>query len=248
MNNKVELNKGPAWFFQQNFTKVVVVKESDFSAVNARRWFNDGDNLQETAELGERDFSGIDPDSIAQPAAKPWYCYWNGTILEGFIYITENTTGTSSTSSQTSDSPPLSGPLAFASSLLPSMTKPPSMSSLATPGPWTKRQVPPSPSNLAYFPKVMKIEERRNVVNSVQPYCQQMQIMNSGFASPITDGTGKFIIVNISEKEPLQQNALANEESPTSRKTRRDWFVRRRGDVEGRDLLGGSCECQWECN
>ncbi|TKA79003.1 hypothetical protein B0A49_02264, partial [Cryomyces minteri] len=48
----------------------------------------------------------------------------------------------------------------------------------------------------------VKIEERRVSGNSIQPYCQKMQIMNDGTANVVPNAAGKPIIVTLAEKDP----------------------------------------------
>jgi hypothetical protein len=69
---------GPAWFFQMPYDKLVIVPETSLSAPSKR----DGSRSP-------------GPDSwrrkgLAAAGDKPWFCYWNGTLLEAFVYV--NTT------------------------------------------------------------------------------------------------------------------------------------------------------------
>lgn len=70
------LDEGPAFYFQQEYNKLVVVS-SDAMDVPRRRL--------------KRDAYGRWPSWLVQkqyatPGDKPWFCYWNNTLLEGFIY------------------------------------------------------------------------------------------------------------------------------------------------------------------
>lgn len=62
----------------------------------------------------------------------------------------------------------------------------------------------PSPSDFSvpFFPRVVKMEERRLAGKpSVQPYCQQFQINSDGAATPVTDSSGNIVEVKIVEIE-----------------------------------------------
>ncbi len=238
MNDKGLLNKGPAFFFQQAFDKIVVVRESDFSATSMKRSFSENGEYDEFAALEDRDVSQYGPPAlIATPPSRPWYCFWNGTMLEGFIFVQENTTlfnASTSASSHAPDQPP------FASNSIPSITNMGSPAASSTPGSWPKRDIS-APINLASFPKVVKIEERRNAQNPVQPYCQQMQILDNNTPGLLRDQAGQLIRVNLTENEPEQEKEMTH--GPPSR--RRSWHLRRDGPAEKRDMAGSNCECQW---
>ena len=98
---------GPAWFFQVAYPKLVVLQESTFSTslttldqeadltpetpsgTTVVREGYDGykRDLAEDA-AAEKDKRATDRvrKGVAQPGDKPWFCYWNGTLLEVFIY------------------------------------------------------------------------------------------------------------------------------------------------------------------
>ena len=236
MRDKDGWDKGPAFFFQQAFDKVVVVRESDFSATSVRRALSEIGEYDELAALEDRDITSYGPpDPIATIASKPWYCFWNSTILEGFIFITQDTNSSNASASASS----LPGQPHFIS--IPSITNGGPLTASSTSGSWTKRDTS-LPTNLASFPRVVKIEERRNYQNPVQPYCQQMQILNSGFPGPLThQASGQPILFNLTEYEPEQKSEMYG---PPRR--RRSWHFRREEAVEKRTTtVGSNCECQW---
>ena len=234
MNDKAGWDKGPAFFFQEAFDKVVVVRESDFSATSVKRSFSESGEYDELAALEDRDFtSSGPPDSIAIPTSKPWYCFWNGTMLEGFIFVKQDT---NSSNASTSASPLASGQLPLPSGSMPIMGP---LSPSSTSRSWPKRDMA-IPTNLASFPKVVKIEERRNSQNPIQPYCQQMQILDNNEPGTLTNpATGQLIRVNLTELEPSQEKSYG----PPRR--RRGWYLRREEAAEKRNVPGSSCECQW---
>ena len=236
MHDKDGWDRGPAFFFQQAFDKVVVVRESDFSATKVRRALSETGEYDEHVALEDRDITSYGPpDPIATITSKPWYCFWNGTILEGFIFTAQDTNASNASTKSSS----LPGQPPFVP--IPSMTNVGSLAAAPTSGSWPKRDTS-IPANFAAFPKVVKIEERRNYQNPVQPYCQQMQILNSGFPGVLThQASGQLIIVNLTENEPQQKSEVYG---PPRR--RRSWHFRRQEDVDKRTTtVGSNCECQW---
>lgn len=83
---------GPAFYFQQFYDKVVVVPEDAITVPNSKQkrgYFTPGWQMPD--EWRHR-------RQVAQPGEQPWFCVWNGTFLEGFIYVTETFTISTSTS------------------------------------------------------------------------------------------------------------------------------------------------------
>lgn len=234
MNDKEDLDRGPTLFFQQLYDKLVVVRESDFAIANTKRWIQ-GNLKDSDLEILERRYRrGWNENPVAVPTNRPWFCFWNNTTIEGFIYLTED--ANSSTS--------LFSSAAMASTS--DFAKPSLGSSISNTG-YGRHSAPISTTTPSLqdrqasglpFPKVLKLEERRGPGRS-QPYCQQMQIMNDGTASPITIAPhGDLNIVNLDEEEPMEQNRVA-----------RPPEQRRRSDMEKRlyqsYFLGSACQCQW---
>jgi hypothetical protein len=76
-----EPGRGPAWFFELPYNKVVILPEGALQVPNSKR-----------DAYAERDADGHTPNdfmrkNVAQPGDKPWFCFWNGTLLEAFIYV-----------------------------------------------------------------------------------------------------------------------------------------------------------------
>ena len=194
MENRDDSTRGPAYTFVQPYNKTVILREDDLPGGYPppkrsllERWSFNEEAVDKPARLHERDDSTWGSDSIAQPTDKPWYCFWNGTILEGFIFITQNA---SSSASENTTSPSAA---ATSEAYYQGTNQPPS-----------KRQASSSPLQ---YPKLVKIEERRPQYNCVQPYCQQMQILNTGQPGPLQNPiTGDLIIVNLTESEPPFQH------------------------------------------
>ena len=239
VRDKDGMEKGPAWFFQQTYTKVVVIPGMDWgaNAQGSRRWFDPQERDTNRKWLDSR---GYDPPrGIAPPAAHPWFCYWNNTILEGFIYVTQNASennqptsseyGSSSSSTGDLDSSAAAssddGPSPF-----PTTTSPPPPYP-AVPSPPVRRRQVQDPSQLAAYPRDVKIEERRDPNTLVQPYCVHMQIMNDWSAQPAEDSQ----IVMLTENEPNNEQVMAQGSSKRGK----------RGNLWKRTSATSACECEW---
>ncbi|KAM3421805.1 hypothetical protein BST61_g2183 [Cercospora zeina] len=110
---------GPAFYFQQFYDKVVVVPEAALTTGGGNRrrikrgWYSPGWKLPEAWATRKQ---------LTTPGEKPWFCVWNETLLEGFIYVTESlSTSTSSTPTSTSST----GSSTSLPSVPPSTTPPP---------------------------------------------------------------------------------------------------------------------------
>ena len=250
--------RGPAFYFQTFYDKFVIVPESSLPASGAS-------NPQ------KRSFVNSDWFTQHQVVAgdKPWFCWFNGTFLEGFIYANNYTDPSqssisSSASSSTSSSPyskhtkassyPLttstiievSGPSTTATltSALQTATytHPPSSSYTHTPNgrrakrDWQLEKRTWSFAELSSFGYVVKIEERR-VPDSIQPYCQQFQILDNGMAGPLVEpGTNQQITVYLQQTHPdysAYQPETYGGASPTGMSKVK------------RDPINGACHCEW---
>ena len=188
MADKDDNSRGPAWFFQQPYNKVVIVRENLFGQpAEQKRWLNEIHEDEHSEPLESRNYFGR--HSTTKPTDKPWFCYWNETILEGFIYATQNSSDSDEPDSSTFI--PASWP--NAPSAIPSIPYPTSQ-------PPKRRDF--SQVNPDKCPKVIKLEELPNPNSSFQPFCQQMQIMNDGTPQPLPGPDGGFIIVNITTNQP----------------------------------------------
>ncbi|KAF7715671.1 Uncharacterized protein PECH_001547 [Penicillium ucsense] len=140
-----ETGLGPALFLFAKFDKLVIVPETQFEwagSVSARSLNADG-------QLFDR----IHRMQTAQPGDKPWFCYWNQTMMEMFIYVDQFTASAITNG-------------ASASTDMTLVTGSPSPT--------------PSVNGLLDLPRKIKIEERRDFAGIQQPYCQQMQVGPDG--------------------------------------------------------------------
>lgn len=238
MKDKDDFNKGPAYVFQQQYSKIVIVHEEDIPGgipstkrSLLKRWLYDKGLDNHGNLIGRQDDDEWMSDSIARPVDRPWFCYWNNTILEGFIFVTEDASASASAS---------------ASDTSPSAAAPSSGSS-QFPGSRFKRQSPPNP----FYPKSIKIEERRPL-NPSRPYCEQMQILNTYEPGPIIDpttGIVNTVYLSETESQSLTQNQAmqgmpgtpplsAPAASPSG-------FPTKRTAMDKRVAPPSSCQCGW---
>jgi hypothetical protein len=182
-----ESSRGPAWFFEMKYNKVVIVREEELSSVSGvtqRSTVRDWDGgFHQPSEFSRK--------TVAQPGDSPWFCYWNGTLLEGFVYVNLNSSGAvqSSTSSSATPTPAYT-------------TATNSRTGSATAKPTSNYIDHPLP-----YPKVIKIEERRVPSNAAAPYCIQYAIDSTGVAHPLLNSTGlpRTIYLNETEASTISQ-------------------------------------------
>lgn len=186
---------GPAWWFQVPYNKLVIVEENALSpAANKKR-----SSLYDIS-LSER--------GVVMTGDQPWFCFWNGTLLEAFIYVNQtssygNSTYTSATATISSTTATETASQSYKrrrDSLGVDYTATVTSSTSQATGYAQNWEQPPGPGP---YPKIVKIEERRvsEGSQSVEPYCIQMQIMNDGSASPVSQN-GVVNTIYLNETEP----------------------------------------------
>lgn len=193
---------GPSWFSEVPYDKLVIAYENSLSISSS----SSSSSSKRSGSLIDFPFTRR---GLAQAGDKPWFCYWNSTLMETFIYPNV-TVGGSSTPTASS-----TGAAASATSNTPSEASGADYMS----------------QFYSFYPQVIRMEERRIPSNNaVQPYCIQMQILNNGQASPVTNSTGDMQIIYIVE-----------DESTSSEQTKRNLSKLSERD-DGSDT---SCRCVW---
>lgn len=76
---------GLAFYFQDFYDKVVVVPEAAINLNNAQRVKRDSFSPSPFVVPA----AWTSRKEVLLPGAKPWFCVWNQTFVEGFIYINE---------------------------------------------------------------------------------------------------------------------------------------------------------------
>lgn len=168
---------------------------------------------------------------VAQPGEKPWFCYWNGTLLETFIYVNQ----TSAAGSQQASS---SAAMTATTTTAPSSTQPATgtySSSVPTSNVQSQGSSYSGQSQLPYFPpaypRVIKLEERRipRGAQNIAPYCVQQIVQSDGSTMPFMNSTGQPVTIYLNETQPTNYS-------------RRDFFEQ---SIYERDA-GDKCGCTWE--
>ncbi|KAL1301676.1 hypothetical protein AAFC00_005893 [Neodothiora populina] len=228
-------DRGPAYYFQALYDKLVILPQSSlpspYSQPEKRSpWFT-----------GESDWSTRKQIAAGE---KPWFCYWNGTMLEGFIYSANYTDDSNSSAvnpasiTSSLSSTPTSSSSYFTttvSGVSTTATLTAASATSATPSPYSSTNAERGPDGDAYdelpsFGRLVKIEERR-VQSNLAPYCQLMQILDDGTAGAVSDADGNPIRITLGETDPTY-GAYQSSSSSSSGSSRRD-------------RVAGGCHCQW---
>ncbi|OJD19433.1 hypothetical protein AJ78_00607 [Emergomyces pasteurianus Ep9510] len=164
MLDKTEPDLGPALFFFTPFDKLVIIHESNFPHISPDQTIN-GRDLRRRAE------NTLPMPS--KPSDRPYFCWWNSTYLELFIYVNR----------------PISESLAITASSNPTTRPTSSTFTTSSSSPvLDHRDLNPSLITLSgplpkEYPRRIKLEEKRSSTDGIPPYCEQMQVMDDGTIS-----------------------------------------------------------------
>lgn len=260
MSDADDPSKAPAYYFQQPYDKIVILRGNQLSASPLKRGLEEEDV---SVKVKERQVAYRHRYKRIAPGDQPWICFWNNTILEGFIYINNNTTIESPNASAivssllesaapsvgylpnpyadpSSTTSPTETVFAIPSAPLATDTYRPGYSSPTPTSGYAKRGASQPTSYPSPYPKIVKIEERRLFQNPVNPYCQRMQVLDNGLLGQVSNATGGPIIVQLTEEEP----AIAYTGSSGGSGRRRSLFKDRdAGEKRRRD--NDPCHCEW---
>ena len=187
----------------------------------------------------------------------PWYCFWNATVNEFWVFLDQDMDNGSNTStatatitsgssliteysSSTATSPTSPMHATSATSMDPAITTPPPSAPPSAPqsappstptdnGYWSAPKLKRQATNAGSsdFPKLAKMVEKRKPHNNIQPYCQQMQVLNNWQIVAIPDVP--TICIEESEYNPAASTG-GNK-------------IRRGPDTV--QQLGSNCICEW---
>jgi hypothetical protein len=214
--------RGPALHFQTTYDKLVILDASQLGTqMKAKR---SPDALPEPSSP-----SPHYRHQILQTGQQPWFCYWNQTFVEGFIYMQQSSSAARGggqplaiPSSPTSRASPASFSLASTSGHSVAATSSPTVAKRngeaiprfmrrgadkdysAAASSASASSFPSPTGSLPQLPFIMKVEERRvpNSAAAVQPYCQKMLVPSNGEPMPLRDDDGNPIRVNLMESDP----------------------------------------------
>ncbi|KAL4810450.1 hypothetical protein BDV18DRAFT_131026 [Aspergillus unguis] len=180
---------GPALSFFTFFDKLIVLPEDQFS----------------TSDLSARTVSESEIHSgvhhrkrESEVGDRPWFCWWNSTVMEFFLYVNQSTKaarydGTSTTIASTEDS-------GHKASTTDSLSKRADTSS-------TPETSDHSSDN---YPLRIKMVEKRDNAEAHSPYCQQMQVVNPGTYETVSPET-----IGISASEPTATTTIKGDGTAT---------------------------------
>lgn len=180
MMDTSDLSMGPALFFYALFDKLVILPQDTFSS----------SSVSSKRDLTERDIlsNSLHRKELAQNGDKPWFCWWNSTIMEFFLYINESTKEPQSDSTATR--------LSF---------DPPKATQTPPPHDVSKRE-----PDLPNYPRRIKMGEKRDYPKAKAPYCQQMEVLGGGQIRTYSPAT-----FQIQEVEPTPTTTLRGDRSAT---------------------------------
>ena len=210
-----EMGRGPAWWLRIFYDKTVIVSEESFRPILSTRGLNDSDE-----PLFEIDTDKFKKKSVgAQDGDKPWICTWPDTVLEIFVYPSQNVTlpkPTNSTGATQTASVDYASPTATAGVVVP----------------------------VSSYPKVVKFLERRWGDDSISPpTCHQIQIINGGLATKdVLDKNGHPVEVTIAENVKFLDELL-NVRGRSRHNREKRWRPGSLVSRENRELT--ECGCLW---
>ncbi|KAL1800872.1 hypothetical protein ACET3X_001214 [Alternaria dauci] len=239
---------GPAYHFSARYDKIVILPPDELN-------FGSGLTKRQDDKYRQR--------FEVKPGDYPWYCYWNRTYIEGYIYSDDNSTAASFTSFPTQWPTPTPEPtddraanIAVATSISssasptqspePSVTPSPVDLAVPAPAPAAKRDSASDASStprMPPYPRIVKIEERR-LPDSPQPYCQQMLLLDNGEITTAPSPNDSPIRIWLQESDPSYEEYFAAQPSETitfDRKDKRESPV----DIQRRMDPSDACHCQW---
>jgi len=219
---------GPAWFFQMPYNKMVVLRKESLS-------------MSSSSKRGYKTSQFMGRLGVAQVGEQPWFCYWNGTLLETFIYVNETSSSAAAATSRAAGATYTSGTNTYSSDV-PTNTGSGSQqsgnpssggSSRGSGGSGGSSGGPQNPQFLLPYPKIYKVVERRIPRGSqtVPAYCVAHTIQGDGSASPVLNSTGQPVTIYLNETEPTTVSPLAERGLTTT-------SLQERGD----DM---ACGCVW---
>jgi hypothetical protein len=236
---------GPAYHFWTRYDKLVVLREDEFVA---------GANLEPAGGRGE-DKPPFKHRFQVMPGDSPWYCFWNQTYMEGYIYVQDNSTAATFTNFPTAW-PSIPADIASATPVTPAPTSSSTATatesqstSSASPGP--SRRVARRGDSAGYpryapYPRIVKIEERR-LPGSPPPYCQKMKLLDDFNLVAALDYSNYPIKVRLDEEHPQfgEYFGPASDESEAEVAARAKALKRRVLDLMERGDPPDACHCQW---
>ncbi|KIX99869.1 uncharacterized protein Z520_04505 [Fonsecaea multimorphosa CBS 102226] len=239
-NDKEDDQLGVALFFSVLFDKLIIVPADQLSPEPGPM-----KRSVSALELAGRGlpYPGANYLSIGD---KPWYCFWNSSVSEFWVFLDQNMNDAYETYSSTSTITSVSSNPTNTGSHSMTQNAPVYGSGPTTTNPSTTTPYPSDPTDADYwagtkvkrqatggspdYPKLVKMVEKRKPDNNVQPYCQQMQVLNNWQIMPIPN----VPTICIDESDYG---------TPTPGPSKKRMI--RRGPPNTVEQLGSNCICEW---
>lgn len=231
VTDNYDVSRGPAWFMQIPYDKLVILPEDSLDTPSTRKRSNNGPS--------PGDFQR---KSTAQAGDQPWFCFWNGTLLETFIYPNQSASYNGGNSSQSPSSASTTTTASPSSSSTYHNKRGYTSSTSTSTASSASSTSSSSPDFLPFLPKVLKLEERRIPEGSlaVVPYCVQMKISSDGSATPVLNSTNQPVTIYINETEPTFAS-MSSKRSVLLYDS--ESLLMERGIEERQSAT--SCSCEW---
>lgn len=222
VNDTFDISRGPAWWIEITYDKVVWVSETDFGQqINKKRDWTYSGPLKDGFDPTR--FMSSNPGPVDGETA--WICTWPNVTMEIFIYPNQN-----------SSSPPWS-----------STSDNPSATSSAAPAETSKAPYDPTPA----YPQVVKFLERRLFMDDDETaaVCKQVRIINDGHDTEDVEKDGEPVEVVVTERQSSYEEMLSQQERSRHPESAPDSEDRRRWEAEQilrRETLElTDCACLW---
>lgn len=277
-----EPGRGPALHFQTTYDKLVILEEGEFAQGKRKRnipQYGSGAATDYTP-LGEHrpGESPLPPSPhgggyrrksmMLQTGDSPWYCYWNQTFIEGFIYVSQNSSTNGGRSDGAAATTTLSGSAPTFSFSTSSGVPTPTPTTItnrqaraalsevslhlkrmaaASASPIKDYVVPKNSGPPQKFPFVFKLTERRTPGSGQQagmaPYCQKMFVPPEGAPYPVHDDDGRPTVVHLNENDPSPQDFSTALRKPEKSVVAASSSTAR--SLSKREDPPKSCHCLW---
>ncbi|RGP75647.1 glucan 4-alpha-glucosidase [Fusarium longipes] len=89
VNDTSDVARGPAWWLRTTYNKTVIVADKKLGDLSKRGWDQDGGDYEDYNSFHRFKNKPMN----AKVGEQPWICTWPNTVIEFFIYPSENATG-----------------------------------------------------------------------------------------------------------------------------------------------------------
>ncbi|KAF2852413.1 hypothetical protein T440DRAFT_393121 [Plenodomus tracheiphilus IPT5] len=235
---------GPAFHFKTRYDKLVILRQEELSVLQGL--------------TKRQDESGFRQRFQVRPGDNPWYCFWNDTYIEGYIYSMDNSSAASYTvlPTQSSSSPTPTSLNTAAVNVATAATMTSGSSIYPTTSTTAAAQTnisavrrdsnaggsdPAAAPRMSPYPRIVKIEER-HIPNSPKPYCQRMVLLDNGIITAAPNGNNGPVQILLQEQDPSYEEYIAASQHNNRKRDGLADEVLRRSDPSD------SCHCQWMFN